>query len=59
MSTDVITVAEAANALRVSKMTIYRMIKDGQLPSSRVRTTHRIPAAAVRRIVADAAWSTR
>jgi excisionase family DNA binding protein len=37
-----LTVREVADALRVSTMTVYRLIKDGQLPSTRVGKGYRI-----------------
>lgn len=41
------TVVEVASALRVSKMTVYRMLNDGTLPSYRISNVVRIPTAAV------------
>jgi excisionase family DNA binding protein len=43
-----LTVAEIAQALRVSRMTIYRLVERGSLPSVRVGHSIRVPAAAVR-----------
>jgi excisionase family DNA binding protein len=37
-----LTVAEVAEALRVSSMTIYRLIKAGDLPALRVGKNYRI-----------------
>jgi excisionase family DNA binding protein len=37
-----LTVAEVADALRVSSMTIYRLIKTGDLPAVRVGKSFRI-----------------
>ncbi|WP_449486725.1 helix-turn-helix domain-containing protein [Streptomyces avidinii] len=42
-----LTVAEVASALRVSKMTVYRLVHDGVLPSIRVRRSFQVPADAV------------
>ncbi|MBV7362969.1 helix-turn-helix domain-containing protein [Actinomycetaceae bacterium TAE3-ERU4] len=41
------TVAEIADILRVSKMTVYRMIHDGELPAIRVGRSFRVPQAVV------------
>ncbi|MEU0036134.1 helix-turn-helix domain-containing protein [Streptomyces sp. NPDC006333] len=46
----VLTVAETASIMRVSKMTIYRMVQSGHLPSIRSGPSgrsFRIPEAAV------------
>lgn len=40
-----LTIAEVANALRVSKMTIYRMVHSGQLPAMRVGRSFRVSKA--------------
>ena len=37
-----LTVAEVADVLRVSNMTVYRLIKAGQLPALRVGKNYRI-----------------
>lgn len=37
-----LTVAEIADALRVSKMTVYRMLHDGIIPSSRFGQSFRV-----------------
>jgi excisionase family DNA binding protein len=41
------TVTEVAAHLRVSKMTVYRLIKVGQLPAMRVGRGYRIKQQAV------------
>jgi excisionase family DNA binding protein len=41
------TVAEVAATLRVSKMTIYRLIHSGELRAVRFAHTYRVPRAAV------------
>lgn len=41
------TVAEVAAALRVSKMSIYRLVEDEELPAFRVGRSIRIPTQAV------------
>ena len=38
----VLTVAEVARALRVSNMTVYRLISSGQLPAVRVGKSYRL-----------------
>lgn len=42
-----LTVREVAAAMRVSTMTVYRLIRDGQLPAIRVGKHFRIRAADV------------
>ncbi len=42
-------VVEVAKALRVSKMTIYRLIRDGSLGSITVGRSFRIPESEVRK----------
>jgi excisionase family DNA binding protein len=37
-----LTVGEVANIMRVSNMTVYRLIKSGQLPAIRVGKNYRI-----------------
>ena len=37
-----VTVAEVAGLLRVSNMTIYRLVQSGQLPAVRVGRSYRI-----------------
>jgi excisionase family DNA binding protein len=48
---ELMTVAEVSNMLRVSKMTIYRMVHSGELTHVRVGRSFRIPADAVRGIL--------
>jgi excisionase family DNA binding protein len=43
-----LTVAEVADALRVSKMTIYRLVHDGRLPAIRVGRSFRVPESSLR-----------
>ncbi len=40
-----LTVAEVADLLRVSNMTVYRLIKAGQIGAIRVGKNYRIPQA--------------
>jgi excisionase family DNA binding protein len=42
-----LTVAEVASTMRVSKMTVYRLIHSGELPAVRVGRSYRVPAQAV------------
>jgi excisionase family DNA binding protein len=38
-----LTVAEVATIMRVSKMTVYRMVHNGDLPAIRVGRSFRVP----------------
>lgn len=53
-----LTVAEVAEMMRVSNMTVYRMVHAGDLPAIRFGRSFRIPesevAAAIARPIADA-----
>jgi excisionase family DNA binding protein len=42
-----LTVAEVAEIMRVSKMTVYRLVHNGDLPAVRVGRSFRVPEAAV------------
>jgi excisionase family DNA binding protein len=42
-----LTVAEVAGVMRVSKMTVYRMVHGGELPAVRVGRSFRVPEKAV------------
>lgn len=42
-----LTVPEVATIMRVSKMTVYRMVHSGVLPAIRVRRAYRVPERAV------------
>lgn len=46
------TIAEVAQFMRVSKMTVYRMVHSGDLPAIRVGKSYRIPASVVEQILA-------
>ncbi len=54
-----LTVDEAAALLKVSRWTVYRLIKERELASAKVRNGRRVPVDAVRayvaRLVEDAA----
>jgi excisionase family DNA binding protein len=43
-----LTVAEVAAAMRVSKMTVYRLVHSGDMPALRVGRSFRVPEQAVR-----------
>lgn len=47
------TVAEVAEAARVSKMTVYRMVHAGDLPAVRVGRSFRVPESAVEHLLAS------
>ncbi|HYQ65658.1 MULTISPECIES: helix-turn-helix domain-containing protein [Actinophytocola] len=42
-----LTVAEVATMMRVSKMTVYRLVHNGELPAVRVGKSFRVPEQAV------------
>lgn len=42
-----LTVAEVATMMRVSKMTVYRLVHNGELPAVRVGKSFRVPEKAV------------
>lgn len=44
MSTQLLTAAEVAEQLRVSTMTVYRLIRSGELPAVRVGRNYRVRA---------------
>ena len=52
-----LTVAEVAAIMRVSKMTVYRLVHSGELPAVRFGRSYRVPetavTAALQRPVAD------
>ncbi|GAA4753627.1 hypothetical protein GCM10023328_41140 [Modestobacter marinus] len=49
-----LTVAEVAAAMRVSKMTVYRLVHGGELAAVRVGRSFRVPESAVREYLAGA-----
>ena len=51
---DLLTVAEVAVMLRVSKMTIYRLIDAGRLNAVRVGRSFRLPQASVELFLCEA-----
>jgi len=49
-----LTVTEVAAIMRVSKMTVYRLVHGGELAAVRVGRSFRVPEPAVRDYLADA-----
>ncbi len=49
-----LTVAEVAAVMRVSKMTVYRLVHSGELTSVRVGRSFRVPEQAVHQYLKDA-----
>jgi excisionase family DNA binding protein len=48
-----LTVAEVASVMRVSKMTVYRLVHTGDLPAVRVGRSFRVPEQAVHDYLRD------
>lgn len=48
-----VTVSEVASQLRVSNMTVYRLVQSGQLPAVRVGRSYRIRADDVDRYLGE------
>ena len=48
-----LTVAEVAELIRVSKMTVYRMVHAGEIPAVRVGRSFRVPQAAVEELLSS------
>ena len=48
-----LTVAEVATIMRVSKMTVYRLVHGGELPAVRVGRSFRVPEQAVHDYLRD------
>jgi len=48
-----LTVAEVASVMRVSKMTVYRLVHGGDLPAVRVGRSFRVPEQAVNDYLRD------
>jgi excisionase family DNA binding protein len=49
-----LTVAEVATIMRVSKMTVYRLVHAGELTAVRVGRSFRVPEQAVHQYLKDA-----
>jgi excisionase family DNA binding protein len=52
-----VTVAEVAAIMRVSKMTVYRLVHSGELPAVRVGRSFRVPEKAVHEYLEGAYFS--
>ncbi|HEY1973388.1 MAG TPA: helix-turn-helix domain-containing protein [Pseudonocardia sp.] len=50
---DLLTVFEVAARLRVSKMTIYRMVNSGELAAFKIGKSFRIPVASVQNLLSS------
>jgi excisionase family DNA binding protein len=48
-----LTVAEVASIMRVSKMTVYRLVHSGELEAIRVGRSFRVPEEAVNQYLRD------
>lgn len=48
-----LTVAEVAAMMRVSKMTVYRLVHNGDMPAVRVGRSFRVPEQAVHDYLRD------
>ncbi len=46
-----LTIAEVADMMRVSKMTVYRLVHSGDLPAIRFGRSFRVPESAVQAAV--------
>ncbi len=53
--TTFLTVAEVADMLRVSRMTVYRWVHAGDMPAVRFGRSFRVPATAIEAFMEDAA----
>lgn len=49
-----LTVAEVAEIMRVSRMTVYRLVHSGEMPAVRVGRSFRVPQDALDRYLATA-----
>ncbi|MGR4883970.1 helix-turn-helix domain-containing protein [Streptomyces sp. LARHCF249] len=50
-----LTVAEVASVMRVSKMTVHRLVHNGHLPAIRVGRSFRVPEGAVHALLREQA----
>ncbi|MCT1686230.1 helix-turn-helix domain-containing protein [Pseudoglutamicibacter albus] len=48
------TVAEVADVMRVSKMTVYRLVHSGELPAVQFGRSYRVPESAVQHYLGQA-----
>lgn len=53
-----LTVAEVAEEMRVSRMTVYRLVHAGELPAIRVGKSFRVPDEALRQYLEASVTST-
>lgn len=51
-----LTVAEVASRMRVSKMTVYRVVHSGELPAVRFGRSFRVQRAAVEDLIREARY---
>ncbi|MCW2718851.1 MAG: hypothetical protein QOG20_6721 [Pseudonocardiales bacterium] len=51
-----LTVAEVAGRMRVSKMTVYRLVHSGELPAVRFGRSFRVQRHAVEELIRDARY---
>jgi excisionase family DNA binding protein len=51
-----LTVAEVARRMRVSKMTVYRLVHSGELPANRFGRTFRVQRGAVEELIQGARY---
>lgn len=51
----VLTVGEAATALRIGRSTAYRAVAEGEIPSVRIAGSIRVPSAAIDALIATPA----
>ena len=49
-----LTVSEVADVMRVSKMTVYRLVRSGELPAVRFGRSYRVPESAVQQVLKNA-----
>ena len=49
-----LTVSEVADVMRVSKMTVYRLVHSGDLPAVRFGRSYRVPESAVQQVLKNA-----
>ncbi|MFJ7751404.1 helix-turn-helix domain-containing protein [Arthrobacter sp. NPDC097144] len=49
-----LTVSEVAEVMRVSKMTVYRLVHSGDLPAVRFGRSYRVPESAVQQVLKNA-----
>ncbi|MBG6218134.1 excisionase family DNA binding protein [Arthrobacter sp. CAN_A6] len=52
-SDPLMTVAEVAEAMRVSKMTVYRLVHAGEMGSVRIGRSYRIPESALEHYISS------